>query len=362
MTLRPLNDLALINKIASFHKGKKYLVGGCVRDWILGIKCGDLDFLFDRNHLFSASKAAQHLGGKLESFDKFLTARVLLKGKRLDFASFRKETYPKPAVLPSVSKAGTLKQDLKRRDFTINAMALSLNEEDKYKLEDPYGGCGDLIKRRLRILYLRSFTDDPTRIFRAARFCARFSLKLEQTTFKALKKAVKNRNISLLSQERKRNELLKILGEKKSFSALKLLKDWGALDEAWPFARIEKKIDSFKPGFERLVFFAACFPSPLDFISSLNLPGEDKKRALYELKPFDLRRNPVSPSPLQKKIYRALYKRNLKPLFIDFSYLYSAGFEPARCGEIMKKISFLQWSGKISGMAAARRLALREKK
>lgn len=362
MIVKPLNDLDLINRTASFHDGQKYLVGGCVRDWILNLKCKDLDFLFDSNHLHTASKVAQYLGGKIESFDKFLTARILLKDKRLDFASFRKEIYPQPAQLPMVSKADTLDQDLKRRDFTINAMAVSLNKGDVYQLKDPYGGYRDLIRRRLRILHLKSFTDDPTRIFRAARFCARFALEIEQITFKVMKKAIKNKSISLLSKERKRNELLKILSEKKSFPALKLLKEWGALDEAWPFAKIAKKIDSFKPGFERLIFFAACFPSPFDFIRSLNLPGLDKKNALCQLKPFNLKKNPLNPSLLQKRIYMALYKRPLKSLFIDFSTLSSAGFDPARCGRIMKEISFLQWCGKIKNKSEAISLSVRGKK
>ncbi|NLI10358.1 MAG: hypothetical protein GX447_06365, partial [Elusimicrobia bacterium] len=118
MKLKPLNDLAFIEKVSSFHKGQKYLVGGCVRDWLLGLKCFDLDFLFDKNHKNAANKTAKEFSGKVEYFDKFLTARVFCGQLRADFASFRKEKYEKPAALPKVFKALSLKEELKRRDFT----------------------------------------------------------------------------------------------------------------------------------------------------------------------------------------------------------------------------------------------------
>ncbi|MEW5950590.1 MAG: hypothetical protein AB1637_01705 [Elusimicrobiota bacterium] len=361
MKLKPLNDLAFIEKVSSFHKGQKYLVGGCVRDWLLGLKCFDLDFLFDKNHKNAANKTAKEFSGKVEYFDKFLTARVFCGQLRADFASFRKEKYEKPAALPKVFKALSLKEELKRRDFTINSMALSLNKQDLYEIKDPYGGYADLKNKKLRILHEKSFQDDPTRIFRAARFCARFKLSLDKKTFLSLKSAIKNKNISLLSAERKRNELIKILSEEKSFAALSLLKKWKALEQSWPFVSPKKEIDMFKSAFERLVFLAASTPAPKAFILSLNLPAEEKKNILNEIKPFDIKRNPAHPSELQAKIYKILYSKELKPLFLSFADINVKGFSPQKSGEIMDKISSMQWLGKIKSKKEAENKILTEK-
>ncbi len=354
MKIKPLNDISLIEEVSNLGYGEKYLVGGCVRDWILGKKCFDLDFLFKYYPLPVAQKLAQKYNARLDKFEKFLTLRLFLNSRRLDFAAFRKEKYPNCASLPLVSKASSLKEDLKRRDFTINAMAISLNRADAFDLKDPLNGLKDLKSGILRVIHLNSFRDDPTRIFRAARFCSRFSLKLEEKTSIALRKAVKNKYIKQLSKERIRNELFKILGEESPYKILLLLQEWEVLNQVYPFCSLRKEMDSLENLEERLIFLSACFPSPFNFISELNLPGDMKKRVTSEANPFEKKAAPeYEPSKLQKKIYKILYKRELKKRFIDFSDIKKMEIEYFMAGDLLAKIGRMQWLGKIKNRRSA---------
>ncbi|GAB4029031.1 MAG: hypothetical protein Fur0012_02710 [Elusimicrobiota bacterium] len=353
MKILPLNDLPLIEEVASLYHGQKYLVGGCVRDWAMGEKCLDLDFLFDSYPLEAASKLFSRHGGRLDKFEKFRTLRLFLGGRRIDFAAFRKEKYPYCAALPIVSAASSLKQDLRRRDFTVNAMAISLDERHKFELLDPYGGLQDLEKRVLRLLHSRSFRDDPTRLFRAARFCARFSLKPDAAANTALREAARKKFAIELSRERRRNELLKILEEESPFEVFVFLKKWKILDQVYPFFNLRKEIDNFNGVVERMAFMAACFPSPYSFINELNLPGEMKRAVLSEAEPFEKKSAPACISSLQSKIYYVLHKRNLNCAFLSFSDISKAGIESFMAGPILLEAGRLQWSGKIKNRKSA---------
>ncbi|MEK7744602.1 MAG: poly(A) polymerase, partial [Elusimicrobiota bacterium] len=144
-----------------------YAVGGCVRDWMLGRTVRDIDLSVEGEAL-PLAKAAARGGGRWEAFDRFGTVRVFLPGGlRLDFARARAETYESPAALPRVRPASIL-EDLRRRDFSVNAMARPLGEGLSMLL-DPHGGRKDLRDRKLRVLHERSFVDDPTRLLRAVR-------------------------------------------------------------------------------------------------------------------------------------------------------------------------------------------------
>jgi tRNA nucleotidyltransferase (CCA-adding enzyme) len=155
-----------------------YLVGGAVRDWLMRQPIGDLDFVVEGDAIpFAQAVRAAH-GGELQSYEKFRTATWTSFGLHTDIATARVETYPRPAILPVVRPA-TLREDLSRRDFTVNALALRLNDA---LLLDPFNGRPDLGRRVIRALHARSFIDDPTRMWRAARYATRFGFQVEPAT------------------------------------------------------------------------------------------------------------------------------------------------------------------------------------
>ena len=234
MKIEPSNDLAFLRETGKAARRlgfELYAVGGCARDWRLGLKSADIDFLCGADPRALVSELTLKFGGSCSTFARFLTTRLFLAdGRRLDFAVFRKESYSKPAALPSVSRAGSAAEDLKRRDFACNALAVSLLPGSGFgELLDPCSGYDDIEKGLLRVLHERSFLDDPTRLYRAARFAGRFGWKLETKTRRLAIEAVKAAAPSLLSRERLRNELLKLLSEKNPLPAFELLKELDAL-------------------------------------------------------------------------------------------------------------------------------------
>jgi tRNA nucleotidyltransferase (CCA-adding enzyme) len=158
----------------------------------------------------------------------FKTATVRLPDASLvDFATARKETYVRGGAFPAV-KPSVIKDDLQRRDFTINAMAISIDPESWGKLIDPFKGKVDLSSKRIRVLHDKSFLDDPTRILRAARFKARLGFKIEAKTLKLIKAAIKIKVLDTIKPQRYLKDFNKILKEPKSLDAIKCLKSWDA--------------------------------------------------------------------------------------------------------------------------------------
>jgi len=206
-----------------------YLVGGCLRDLILQVKNLDLDIAIEGNGIIFAQELAQKIGSTLKIHQRFKTATlVLTNGLKVDIATLRRERYPYPAALPVVSP-GSLSEDLMRRDFTINAMAISLVEDNDQGIIDPYGGQTDLAAGRIRILHNLSFKDDPTRIFRAVRFSQRFNFKIEPETLALLKRAISEDALDKVNSHRMREELTAILKEQNPFGSLSQLGALGAL-------------------------------------------------------------------------------------------------------------------------------------
>ncbi|MCL5999577.1 MAG: CCA tRNA nucleotidyltransferase [Chloroflexi bacterium] len=198
-----------------------YLVGGAVRDWLMGLPIGDLDFVVEADAIAFTQALQRHYSGALQAYDKFRTATWLSHGLHNDIATARSETYAHPAVLPSVTPAG-ITQDLLRRDFTINAIALRLYDET---LLDPLGGQADLHNRLLRALHARSFIDDPTRMLRAARYAARFGFTLDAQTRQWLEAGLPY--VKDLSGERVKYDIELILDIPRPEDALSLLNEWG---------------------------------------------------------------------------------------------------------------------------------------
>ena len=272
--MKPLNDLPLLEKAAGLASGaglELYAVGGCVRDWVLGRPSADIDFLLSGDAAPVVQGLESIYGGRHEKFGPFLTIRFFTsEGRRLDFARFRKETYARPAALPEVSAAASAAEDLKRRDFVCNAMALRLDGPAAMSLLDPYGGLADIKAGLVRVLHEKSFEDDPTRVFRAARFAARFGWKLDAGTQALLLAAVEGGTPGLLSRQRLRNELVKILGEENPLPALELLKSLGALSFIDPALAFGPSLLGLKTPRERLAGIAALMgPAGAGFLAGL---------------------------------------------------------------------------------------------
>jgi len=286
MELKPLNDLPLLEKAAALADGyglELYAVGGCARDWALGRESSDIDFLVGGDPEALVAALQEAYGGGHKKFKPFLTVRFFDKdNRRLDFARFRKETYAAPGALPLVSEAGSAAEDLKRRDFACNAMALRLNGLEKFALLDPYGGLRDIKDGLVRVLHEKSFEDDPTRVYRAARFAGRFGWRLEGGTLELALAAVKAGRPALLSRERLRNELVKILAEADPVPALELLKGLGALAVIHPAFSFPPSL-ARTPVAERLAAIAALMgPAGGEFLAGLNLSRRETA-ALAEL-------------------------------------------------------------------------------
>jgi len=206
-----------------------YLVGGCVRDILLKKKSQDVDIVVEGPATTLARDSAKSMRAELVSHPQFLTYTLVFKsGRHLDIATARVETYPEPAALPVVEPA-SIQDDLYRRDFSINAIALSLNENDFGHIWDPFGGVEDLKAGKVRVLHSESFKDDPTRVFRAARFAGRFGYELDWRTREWLTECIEQQLPSRLSGARLREELIPLLMETDPRPAFRILQEWGGL-------------------------------------------------------------------------------------------------------------------------------------
>jgi tRNA nucleotidyltransferase (CCA-adding enzyme) len=214
-----------------------YLVGGVVRDLLLrdpSLRSGprfDIDLVVEGDAVKLAQQVAEASQTKLLAHHRFGTAKLRHENFTLDLATARKETYARPGALPAVTP-GTLKDDLIRRDFSINAMAISLSANDYGELIDPHQGKNDLEHRLIRILHPGSFSDDATRILRGTRYEQRLGFEFETQTARLLK-----RNITMLdtiSGDRIRHELELIFKEKQPELVIKRLAELGVLARISP--------------------------------------------------------------------------------------------------------------------------------
>lgn len=198
-----------------------YVVGGFVRDLLLGASNFDFDIVVEKDAIAFGRHLAEKTGGAFIEHRKFGTATVVRPDRiKIDLATARTEYYEKPAALPTV-KFSNIKDDLYRRDFTINAMAIKINRKDFGKLIDFFGGLKDLQKKSIRILHNLSFVDDPTRIFRAVRFEQRLNFKIDRRTEQLIKTAVNLEMFEKTSVERLRDEIILILNEPQPIKAIK---------------------------------------------------------------------------------------------------------------------------------------------
>jgi tRNA nucleotidyltransferase (CCA-adding enzyme) len=211
-----------------------YLVGGAVRDLLRGANAVDLDIAVEGDARSVARALVERLGGQAREHQRFGTATVHAGDLVFDLATTRTETYAEPGALPAVAPAG-LSEDLRRRDFTVNAMAVALSGDDLGHLYDPCGGLTDLKAGTIRILHAASFLDDPTRLLRAVRYETRLGFRMDEDSEIAARAAIAEEAMSTISGPRVRDELIDLLAEPEVAAGVLRMRDLGldrALDRA----------------------------------------------------------------------------------------------------------------------------------
>jgi len=226
-----VNFMRVAGEMAQSQGQSLYLVGGVVRDLLLGQTNLDLDLVLEGNAIDLAQRLAEIKQGKIITHPRFGTAKLRWNKWSIDLATARSETYIKPGALPSV-ETGSIDSDLFRRDFTINTMAIYLNPSHYGELIDRYGGIDDLEHKLIRILHEKSFTDDATRIWRGLRYEQRLNFQLEPTTLKLLKRDIPM--LDTISDDRIRHELELILNEKYPEKVLRRAEELEVLPKLHP--------------------------------------------------------------------------------------------------------------------------------
>jgi len=314
-----------ISEQAAKQGQRVYLVGGVVRDLLLGYPNFDLDLVVEGDAVKLAQQVAETSQAKLLAHHRFGTAKLGYENFTLDLATARKETYAKPGALPAVTP-GTLKDDLVRRDFSINAMAISLAANDYGELVDPYQGKNDLERCLIRILHPESFSDDATRILRAVRYEQRLCFVLETETAQLLKRDIPM--LDTISGDRIRHELELIFKEKQPEFVINRLGELGVLQGISPFlkgdgwivekfdkARRLKKLTQLPSLYFCLLIYSLSETGIEQFLARLNIPAK-LSRAMRNTLRLKTRLALLDTSPLKpSEIYYLL--REYEPVAIQ---------------------------------------------
>jgi len=299
-----------VGREATGQGQRAYLVGGIVRDLLLGHPNFDLDLVVEGDALKLAEQVAEISRAKLLTHRRFGTAKLKYEDFTADLATARKETYSRPGALPAV-KPGSIEDDLVRRDFTVNAMAVSLSANNYGELVDLHQGRSDLERRLIRILHPDSFRDDATRILRGIRYEQRFGFEFESETARLLKRDIPM--LDTISGDRIRHELELVLKEKRPELAVNRLGELGVLRRISPSLEGDAKIaERFgearrlrKPAQLSALYFCLLVYSLNEdgveqFLSRLNIPAKLSKaiRDTLRLKasPHLLNKPSVKPS------------------------------------------------------------------
>ncbi len=236
-----------IGRLAGKRGMHAFIVGGMVRDILLGYPTTDLDITIEGDAVTVARDYAGAVGGRLRNVTRFGTCKV--EGGpagTVDFASTRTETYSRPGALPDVRICRDILLDLERRDFAINAMAVSLSAACYGLLLDPFDGWGDIEHGRLTVLHPCSFRDDPTRVLRGVRFAARYGYRFEKRTLALLDECLAAGCMRTISGKRVRRELDLIFEEDRAAAAVRLLHSRSIL------RAVDKGLDPDARHFKRL--------------------------------------------------------------------------------------------------------------
>jgi len=234
--------LKLSGEIAENLGYGAYLVGGSVRDLLMGEQNLDIDIVIEGDGIAFAHALSRQIAAKVKTHHAFGTAQVFLKTLRLDVATARTEYYESPAALPKV-ETSSIKKDLYRRDFTINSLAIRLNAHDFGLLMDFFGGQRDIKEKTIRVLHNLSFVEDPTRAFRAIRFSERFGFRLSKHTASLMKSAIEMGLFDRLSGSRLYDELLLAFHETNPVLTLQKLSDFGLMKVIHPAITFDEDLE-----------------------------------------------------------------------------------------------------------------------
>jgi len=242
LTPDQLKAVTLVQDIARAHGMNLYLTGGAIRDILTGFPIRDLDFTVQGNAL-KFQKDLEKAGAKVDSVDEhFHSLHFLLPGNvRAELSMARAETYEKPGKPPLIAPA-TINEDLRRRDFTINAMALSLNEGSRGLLADPFNGSADIENKVVRILHNYAFFEEPSRLIRATRFCSRFHWELEERTKARFEAAKEGNYIEYINRAGIGYEIEQVAHEEDPLNIVRALEKEGwlkVLHPHWSTAKID---------------------------------------------------------------------------------------------------------------------------
>lgn len=277
--------ICLAGRVAAKNNVSAYLVGGFVRDLILGAKNLDLDIVVEGEGIKFAQSFAKKLNATITCHPRFGTATVSSHHLKLDIATARREVYPKPAQLPVVTP-GNIQDDLLRRDFTINAMAISINQRDFGRSVDFCAGKSDLAGRRIRILHALSFIDDPTRILRAIRFSSRYNFKIEPLTLRRMKEALSSEMLECVEPQRIRDEIILILKEGNPLKPIRQIEKLAGFSFINSHLTVSKKMYLFLRAIQKQIqWFNRTYPRrrPLDgwlmyFIGAIDCLNKNEVR------------------------------------------------------------------------------------
>ena len=248
----------VISELSDETQINAFLVGGCVRDLMLNplAESIDVDIMVEGDGIDFAEKLARKINvPKIVPFKKFATAKIPYNEYEIEVASARLEKYDESSRSPSEVVISNIEDDLLRRDFTINAMAVSLNKENFGEFFDPFNGMEDLSKNILRtpLDSDTTFSDDPLRMMRAAYFASKLSLAIDPSCLESIKNNAER--ITIVSQERKTNELLKILGTKKPSIGLNILQEAGLMEFVFPEISVMYGLDQSNEYHHKDIFY-----------------------------------------------------------------------------------------------------------
>jgi tRNA nucleotidyltransferase (CCA-adding enzyme) len=266
-----------------------YLVGGGVRDLLRGADPHDLDIAVEGDARSAARAVADRMGSGAREYEQFGTATVETTDATYNFATTRQETYEEPGALPRVEQA-PLEDDLRRRDFTINAMAVGLTGDDLGHLYDPCGGVADMEAGVIRVLHDQSFLDDPTRLLRAVRYAARLGFELDSETERLAREAVAADALSTVSGARIRDELMDLLRETDAPTGVDRMRELEIHSALHPeldpdpdlvaAAALGAVAIGADRGVSALAALVESAPEKLDlWLADLNLPAEERDAA-----------------------------------------------------------------------------------
>lgn len=232
-----------VQNLARVHGMNVYLTGGATRDILTGFPIRDLDFTIQGNPV-KLQAELERLGGVVDLVDQnFSVIHAVIGGVRAEISMARAEVFDKPGKPPAVTPS-TINEDLRRRDFTCNAMALSLSEGSRGLLLDPFNGTADIESKQLRVLHSYAFLEDPSRLIRATRFAARFGWELEERTKARYQSAVEGEYIQFLNHKAIGYEIEQVALEENPIPVMKALEAAGwlkVLCAKWTAAKVESE-------------------------------------------------------------------------------------------------------------------------